>query len=63
MKFGGGRRYVILQTNAKDKQTMRWYRERGLDNHNANLEVWDRDLFRWICPGKEARIGWDNWVR
>ncbi len=27
------------------------------------MEVWDRKLFEWINPGKNRRVGWDNWVQ
>jgi hypothetical protein len=63
VKWGGSRRHVTLQTNAKDKATMRRYRAAGLDSHHANMEVWDRRLFEWINPGKAKRVGWENWVR
>ncbi len=63
LKWGGHRRYVNLQTNAKDKETMKRYRAAGVDCHHANMEVWDRRLFEWIDPGKARRVGWENWVK
>ncbi|HEY7067068.1 MAG TPA: radical SAM protein [Chloroflexota bacterium] len=63
VKWRGPRRYVTLQTNAKPKDEIKWFRAAGLDDHNANMEVWDRRLFEWINPGKTRRVGWDNWVR
>ena len=63
LKWGGHRRYINIQTNAKDKETMKRYRAEGIDCHHANMEVWDKRLFEWINPGKNRRIGWDNWVR
>ena len=63
VKWGGPRRHLTLQTNAKPKDEMRWFRSKGLDDHNANMEVWDRRLFEWINPGKNRRLGWDNWVK
>ena len=63
LKWGGHRRYINIQTNAKDKETMKRYRAEGVDCHHANMEVWDKRLFEWINPGKNRRIGWDNWVR
>ncbi len=39
------------------------YKEAGFDNISHNLEVWDRNLFAAICPGKENRNGgWQHWV-
>ena len=63
LKWGGRRRYINLQTNAKDKDAMKRYRAAGVDCHHANMEVWDRKLFDWINPGKSRRVGWDNWVK
>lgn len=63
LKWGGPRRSVELQTNAKTKDEMKWLRAQGLDKHDANMEVWDRRLFEWINPGKNHRIGYDNWLK
>jgi len=63
LKWGGPRRHITLQTNAKDKETLKRYRAEGLDSHHANMEVWDRRLFEWINPGKSRRIGHEAWVR
>jgi hypothetical protein len=39
------------------------YKEAGFDNISTNIEVWDRNLFAAICPGKEKRNGgWQHWV-
>ena len=64
LKWGGHRRYINIQTNAKDKEDHEALprRGRGLPPH-ANMEVWDKRLFEWINPGKNRRIGWDNWVK
>ena len=63
LKWGGRRRYINLQTNAKDKETMKRYRAEGVDCHHANMEVWEQRLFEWINPGKARRVGWKNWVK
>lgn len=63
LKWSGHRRHIYLQTNAKDKETLKRYRAAGVDGHHANMEVWDRKLFEWINPGKNRRIGWDRWVQ
>ena len=63
LKFGGPRRHVELQTNAKTKEEMKWLRGEGLDGHHANMEVWDSRLFEWINPGKARRIGRDEWIK
>ncbi len=53
----------VLQTIAKDKETCKKYRQAGVDVHDANIEVWDKDLFRVICPGKDKYVGRDEWIR
>jgi len=63
LKFGGPRRHVCLQTNAKTKDEIKWLHAEGMDEHNANMEVWDRRLFEWINPGKNRRIGYDEWLK
>jgi hypothetical protein len=63
VKWGGPRRHLTLQTNAKPREEMKWFRSKGLDDHNANMEVWDPRLFEWINPGKNRRVGWANWVK
>jgi hypothetical protein len=63
LKWSGPRRFINLQTNARPREILRRYRAMGVDSHHANMEVWDRRLFEWICPGKAARVGWDNWVK
>jgi hypothetical protein len=35
----------------------------GLKIYHPNYEVWDPDLFKIICPGKEATIGRETWIR
>lgn len=63
LKYGGPRRHVGLQTNAKTKEETKWLHAEGMDEHNANMEVWDRRLFEWINPGKQRRIGYDEWIK
>lgn len=39
------------------------YKEAGYTDLSHNLEVWDRNLFAQICPGKSKRNGgWEHWV-
>lgn len=63
LKFGGPRRHVGLQTNAKPKDEIKWLHAEGMDEHHSNMEVWDRRLFEWMNPGKYRRIGYDEWVK
>lgn len=39
------------------------YKEAGFDNISTNIEVWDRNIFAAVCPGKEKRNGgWQHWL-
>jgi len=39
------------------------YKEAGFANISTNLEVWDKNIFAAICPGKEKRNGgWRHWL-
>lgn len=59
-----GNRWVgRVQTAPKDKKTYKRYRDVGLTGHCAQIEVWDKELFGIICPGKEHKVGWDAWIR
>lgn len=35
----------------------------GFDSLAFNLEVWDRNIFAGICPGKARTIGWENYLK
>lgn len=40
------------------------YKEAGYTALSINIEIWDRDIFKAICPGKEKRCGGrDHWVK
>lgn len=38
-------------------------KEVGVTNVTFDLEVFDRDLFRAVCPGKEKFVSWAEWER
>ena len=39
------------------------YREAGYQHIATNMEIWDENLFRYICPGKEQFCGGrENWL-
>jgi biotin synthase-related radical SAM superfamily protein len=39
------------------------YKEAGYRTLAINVEVWDKNLFKVICPGKEEQCGgWQHWV-
>lgn len=38
-------------------------KEAGFSIITMNIELWDKHMFKTICPGKERTIGWDNWLK
>lgn len=38
-------------------------KEAGYQIYHPNFEVWDKNLFQKLCPGKEKYIGRDAWIR
>jgi len=59
----GYRWYCTLQIGPKDKKTYQRYRDAGVTSVHAQYEVWDKNLFKIICPGKSERFGWDCWMK
>jgi hypothetical protein len=40
------------------------YHDAGFKTIATNMEIWDRNIFKTICPGKEQICGGrDNWIR
>ncbi|GIM29768.1 hypothetical protein CPJCM30710_24340 [Clostridium polyendosporum] len=40
------------------------YKEAGYRTIAMNIEVWDKNFFKTICPGKAEQCGgWDHWVK
>jgi len=40
------------------------YKEAGYRTIATNIEVWDKNIFKAICPGKEQQCGgWEHWVK
>jgi hypothetical protein len=35
----------------------------GIPSIQTNIEVWDKKLFKWICPGKERFVGYNEWIK
>ena len=54
---------ILLQTGPKDKKSIKRLQAAGMTCHHPNLEIWDKNIFEKICPGKAQRVGWDEWVR
>lgn len=51
----------LLGAAYSEKQLKRIYKNTGLMSYSANIEVLDREKFRWICPGKSALVGYERW--
>jgi len=59
----GNRIPIVMITESQPMDKLKRLKDAGVTTHNANLEVWDKDLFKEICPGKEKFIGYDKWLR
>lgn len=59
-----GRRYAThLQTVALPPEKCKQLSDAGVDIHEANMEVWEPHLFKWVCPGKDKYVGRDEWIK
>ena len=45
------------------QQVKRLHDETGLSSYCPDIEVWDKELFKWICSGKEKWFGRDYWIK
>lgn len=43
------------------RQLQRLYDETGITTYTTDLEVLDKNLFGWICPGKAEYVGYEEW--
>ncbi len=61
-----GKDYIDLQLMApayKKSDLRRIVANTPLTSYKPNVEIWDADTFRALCPGKEKWVGHDEWVR
>ncbi len=54
---------TLVATAYNDKQLERLYENTALMTYTTDIEVLNKSLFEWICPGKAAKIGFDEWKR
>jgi hypothetical protein len=54
---------TTVQIAPYDDEGLRKLYETGFGSLQPNIEVWDRRLFKWICPGKDKFFGYDNWIK
>jgi len=46
-----------------DLSVLTKYKEAGFQNVSHNLEIWNKDIFAALCPGKERETGgWQHWI-
>jgi hypothetical protein len=46
-----------------DHSVIERYRDVGYHTMGINIEIWDRNIWKTICPGKDSVCGgWENWV-
>ena len=54
---------VTLGSGALPDDTLKRFHEEGLvDAVCFNLEVWSKELFARVCPGKNNYVGYDQWI-
>jgi hypothetical protein len=58
-----GRWMGKLVAQAFEKEDCKKFSDAGIKVYHPNYEVWDKELFKKICPGKEAWIGRDTWIK
>lgn len=51
----------VNSTALSERQLIRLYEETGLTSYTTDLEVFNEDIYKWVCPGKAAHISFDEW--
>lgn len=52
---------AVVQALPEDE--VRILKDSGYTIYHPNYEVWDKDLFEALCPGKSRYVGRDEWIR
>jgi hypothetical protein len=52
-----------FQIDPQDDEGWKRLHDTGVGSIQPNIEVWDENLFAWICPGKNELIGRDTWIK
>ncbi|MDR3230475.1 MAG: hypothetical protein LBT65_03475 [Synergistaceae bacterium] len=62
-KYFDGKKFPsqLISTAFSGEQLRRLYDNTGLATYTADIEVLNKDLFEWICPGKASEIGYEGW--
>jgi hypothetical protein len=58
-----GRWIAKAVVQAFPKEETKLLKRGGYRIYHPNYEIWDRELFPWICPGKERYVGRDEWMK
>lgn len=61
--FGGTWLPTNCQIAALDDEGWRMIHETGVTAVQPNFEVYGKELFEWLCPGKAKFVGWGEWVK
>lgn len=51
----------INSTALNERQLTRLYEETGLTSYTTDLEVFNEEIFKWVCPGKAEHISYTEW--
>jgi hypothetical protein len=52
-----------LQISALDDEGWKRIHDTGIPCIQPNIEVWGKELFARVCPGKQAAFGYETWVK
>ncbi len=55
--------YILAGTSAFEKEKAQELYDLGLDLLMYDVEVWDPEVFKFVCPGKAEHIGRDEWLK
>ena len=53
----------VNSTALTRKQLERLYNETGITSYTTDLEVFDEEIYKWVCPGKSAAIPYAEYKR
>lgn len=54
---------TTVQIAPYDDEGWKRLHDLGFASIQPNIEVWDKKLFQWVCPGKDKYIGYDTWIK
>lgn len=59
---GGNLPVCCGSSSLREDALLRLY-DAGVRGVCFNLEVWDRDIWKEVCPGKERFVGYEQWIK